>query len=420
VPERFIHRLQCDTGVNYQASAPAMQRKQLRFLFLNVGHFLDHYFMLIFATAAALRLTSEWGLSYAELIPYATPGFIAFGICAIPAGWLADKWSREAMMLIFFIGIGMSSILTGMANSPQQIAVSLTSIGLFAAIYHPVGLAMVVQGRTKTGIPLAINGVFGNMGVACAALLTGFLIDTTGWRSAFMVSGVISICIGLFYFIFTRTDKQIEMTASAPSAATEKAQSTHYATGRLLRVFAIILFTTAIGGLIFQSTTFALPRVFEERLTQLADTATLVGWYTFIVFSIAAFAQLFVGYLVDNHSVRVVFACVALLQAIFFTLMMQLSGVAALIVAIAFMLAVFGQIPINDVLVGRMVRSEWRSRAYAIRYVVTFSVMASAVPFIAWIHSMWGFSMLFGILACAALLIFAAVLLLPSLDKAGL
>ena len=73
----------------------AMSRERLNFLFLNVGHFLDHLFMLIFATVAALRLAEEWGMSYAALIPYATPGFVAFGICAIPAGWLADKWSRE-------------------------------------------------------------------------------------------------------------------------------------------------------------------------------------------------------------------------------------------------------------------------------------------------------------------------------------
>jgi MFS family permease len=185
----------------------------------------------------------------------------------------------------------------------------------------------------------------------------------------------------------------------------------------LIRVFGIIIFTTAIGGLIFQSTTFALPKVFEERLTNLADSATWVGWYTFIVFSVAAFAQLVVGYLVDNHPVRLVFACVALLQAIFFGIMIQLSGIAALIVAIAFMLAVFGQIPINDVLVGRIVRSEWRSRAYGIRYVITFSVMASAVPFIAWVHSAWGFGTLFGMLAVAALLIFAAALLLPEFEK---
>ncbi len=77
-----------------------MARARLNFLFLNVGHFLDHLFVLIFATAA-LHLIIDWEMSYAELIPYATPGFVAFGICAIPAGWLADKWSREGMMAVF-------------------------------------------------------------------------------------------------------------------------------------------------------------------------------------------------------------------------------------------------------------------------------------------------------------------------------
>jgi len=190
-----------------------MHREQLNFQFLNVGHFLDHYFMLIFATAAALRLTTEWGLSYAELIPYATPGFIAFGICAIPAGILADKWSRHGMMLVFFVGIGASSILAGLARNPLQIGLSLTMIGVFAAIYHPVGIAMVVQGRTKTGIPLAINGIWGNMGVASAALLTGFLVDTAGWRSAFFISGIVSICVGLAYSCFLRTNRQVLLKA---------------------------------------------------------------------------------------------------------------------------------------------------------------------------------------------------------------
>lgn len=390
-----------------------MQRKQVRMLFLNVGHFLDHYFMLIFATAAALRLTTEWDMSYAELIPYATPGFIAFGVCAIPAGWLADKWSREGMMSIFFIGIGLSSILTGMANTPFQISLSLAAIGVFGAIYHPVGLAMVVQGQQKMGIPLAINGIFGNMGVACAALLSGFLIDTAGWRSAFIFSGAVAVLVGVSYFKFVRAGYLAEATSDAavPLQSAEPAAAPRATT---IRVFGIIFFTTAIGGLIFQSTTFALPKVFEERLSDIAGTATLVGWYTFLVFSVAAFAQLVVGYLVDRCPVRLVFVSLAVLQCVFFAVMIQLSGVAALIVAVAFMLAVFGQIPINDVLVGRMVKSEWRSRAYGIRYVVTFSVMASAVPFIAWIHGTWGFDRLFGSLAIAASLIVFAALLLPS------
>jgi len=383
-------------------------RDKSEFLFLNIGHFLDHFFMLIFATAAALRLTGEWGLSYAELIPYATPGFIAFGVCAIPAGWLADKWSREGMMVVFFTGIGLSAIFAGLAGSPVQIAISLTLVGLFAAIYHPVGLAMVVRDKSKTGLLLAVNGVWGNLGVASAALLTGLLIDLSGWRSAFYLTGFVSILIGVSYLRFIRNNP---LPLNSDNRKT--VQSSDSNSKDLWRIFAIILVTTAIGGLVFQSTTFALPKVLEERLSDIAGSATMNGWYAFIVFSIAAGGQLVVGQLLDKYSVKLIFVVVAALQALFFTVMIQLEGVTALLVSIAFMLVVFGQIPINDVLLGRVVRSEWRSRAYALRYLVTFSVMASAVPFIAWIHQHWGFDRLFAVLAFAAVCILLAVLLLP-------
>ncbi len=391
-----------------------MQKSRLSFLFMNIGHFLDHLFVLIFATAA-LRLSSEWGLSYAELIPYATPGFIAFGIGAIPAGWLADKWTREGMMVVFFLGIGTCSILASMADTPLEMAVCLTLIGLFAAIYHPVGLAIVVQGLEKTGVALAVNGIFGNMGVASAALLTGFLVDATGWRSAFIVPGAVSIVIGVLYLRFVQMDRTAPVCASA--GAVTGTQPAPLQKSMLLRIFGIILFTTAVGGLVFQSTTFSLPKVFDERLTGIAGSTMLVGSYAFLVFSLAAFAQLVVGYLVDNQSVRTVLAAVAFLQAVFFLAMTQLEGVAALLVAIAFMLVVFGQIPINDVLVGRIARSDWRSRAYALRYIVTFSVMASALPLIAWIQGTWGFDVLFRMLAVAAFAIFLAALFLPGREK---
>jgi len=390
-----------------------VQSSRVRFLFLNVGHFLDHFFMLIFATAAALRLTAEWGISYATLILYATPGFLALSIFAIPAGWLADRWSRDGMIVIFFIGIGASSVLAGMADSPLQIAISLTLIGIFAAVYHPVGLAMVVQGRKRMGIPLAINGVFGNMGVASAALLTGLLIDTWGWRSAFVAPGVASILIGALYQLSIRNTQQPGTSPLPSGASTDIAEQTPAPRATLFRIFSVILFTTVMGSMIFQSTTFTLPKVFDERLADLAGTATLVGWYAFLVFSLAALAQLVVGYLVDNYSVRTVFAFVAILQAVLFAIMTNLTGIMSLIIAIAFMLVVFGQIPINDVLVGRVASSEWRSRAYALRSVVGFSVTALTIPLVAWLQGTWGFIALYCLLAVAASLMFIAVLFLP-------
>ncbi len=402
----------------YRMMSRKISRQRISFLFLNVGHFLDHFFMLIFATASALVLARTWGLTYGELIPYATPGFIAFAVFSIPAGWLADKWSRQGMMAIFFIGIGLSAIATALAQSPLQIAFGLFAIGVFAAIYHPVGLSMVVHGRQNTGVPLAVNGVFGNLGVASAALITGILIDTTGWRSAFIAPGVISVVIGLAYTAFISIIED-PATATNRAASTQATERTGIDRRTLIRLFAIILFSAAVGGLIFQSTTFALPKIFDERLSDFAGTATLIGWYTFVVFAIASFAQLVVGFLVDRHAVRTVFAFVAGLQAVLFAVMYQLTGVPALLVSVAFMLVVFGQIPINDVLIARATTTEYRSRVYALRSVVSFSVLATAVPLIAWIHANWGFANLFLVLAIAATAILCAVLLLPPITARG-
>ncbi len=392
-----------------------MSRSRFHFVFLNLGHFYDHFFVLIFATVAALTLTGEWGMSYAELIPYATPGFVAFAVCAIPAGWIADKWSREGMMSVFFIGIGVSAVLTAWAETPTQMALGLVAIGAFAAIYHPVGLALVVHDRVRTGVPLAVNGVFGNLGVASAALLTGVLIDTAGWRWAFVLPGVVSVLTGLAYTALVASGRRAAAAVGPEPASGASAQLGMPGLARhvLVRVLAIVFLSAAIGGVIFQSTTFALPKILDERLGDLAGTATLVGQYAFVVFAIAAFAQLVVGYLVDNHSIRTVFAFAAGLQAALFAVMVQLTGVAALVVSVAFMLAVFGQIPIDDVLVARVTRSAWRSRVYSLLYVVHFSVTALTIPLIAWIYAWWGFETLFQVLAVAAALIFAGVLTLP-------
>ena len=114
-----------------------------------------------------------------------------------------------------------------------------------------------------------------------------------------------------------------------------------------------------------------------------------------------------------RYSVRYVFAFVAFTQSVFFALMLNLTGINALIVAVGFMLVVFGQIPINDVLVGRVAKSEWRARAFSARYIITFAVMATTIPALSYIHSSWGFTRLFLLMAAGAAIIFCTVLFLP-------
>ena len=404
-------------------------RDRAHFLLLNIGHFLDHLFSLIFATVAALALSRDWGLGYSDLLAYATPGFFAFGLFSLPAGWLADKWSRDGMMSVFFIGIGAASIATSYAQTPLQISIGLFGIGIFAAIYHPVGLAIVTAKWKNTGMRISVNGVWGNLGVACAALITGYMIDNGGWRMAFVLPGVASIMIGIIYAGLRWQDFGAKEVTSKPTGAgKDQTFSPDYKT-LLMRVSAIVFLTTVVSSIIFQSTTFALPKIFDERLQGIAgsvvdwlqfidlpgrtDIATMVGVFAFVVFAVASIAQLVVGGLLDRYGPRQVFMGVAAIQIVFFTAMPGLHDGLALAVAFGFMLGAFGQIPINDFMIGKMASGEFRARIYGIRYVVGFTVLAATLPLIAFVYENWGFDTLFRILTGAALVILAAVTMLP-------
>jgi MFS family permease len=320
-------------------------------------------------------------------------------------------------MVVFFIGIGLASIATSFAQSPIQIAAGLFVVGMFAAIYHPVGLAMIARGGKSMGMDIAVNGVWGNMGVGCAALLTGFLIDQTGWRAAFWLPGALSVLFGLAYLynFSDRVPLKNAATASVAKASSTSGDGTSNAEWRamLIRVSMIIFFTTAVSSIIFQGTTFTLPKVFDERLGGIATSATMVGWLAFVVFAVASFAQIVVGKALDVHGPRTVFAVVAVIQIVFFSIMPGLTDWFALAVALGFMLGAFGQIPINDYMIGKMAKSELRASIYGTRYVISFAVWAIVVPLIAWVHHNWGFDVLFYILAASALAILAAVLMLP-------
>ena len=201
-------------------------------------------------------------------------------------------------MGVFFVGIGLAAISTSFVQNPIR-AIGLFIIGMFAAIYHPVGLAMIARGDQQMWRDIAFNGVWGNMGVGCAALLTGFLIDLTGWRTVFWLPGLISLLFGLAYLVnyWDRLPLKNAVTTSVNKPSSKNTQQISSDEWRvmLIRVTGIIFSTTAVAGIVFQGTTFALPKVFEEQVGGIATTATMLGWLTFIVFAVASFSQLVVG-----------------------------------------------------------------------------------------------------------------------------
>ena len=383
-----------------------MTRSRFLVPFLNLGHLLDHLVMLVFPTVV-IALGREWDRPYSELLPLALGGFIAFGAFAVPAGWLADHWSRYRMMVAFFFGIGASLFLTGFASSSWQIGVGLTLTGMFAAIYHPVGIAMLVAAPAKIGRALGWNGLWGNLGLAAAAVLAGALTDLFGWRAAFFVPGLAAIAAGLGFLALVEDPGPVQKKS--------KTIGLHVDSRTMARIFAILLVATACGGVIFNSTTVAMPKVFDERLRDLTQTNLGIGALVALVYTVAAFAQVAMGALIDRFELRRLMVGIALVQIPLLALAANLEGWAMLAAALAMMLAVFGQIPLNDAIVGRYCADEYRSRVLAARYVVSFCVAAVAVPLISVLHGTpGGFRNVFLILATLAAGMLSASLFFPS------
>ena len=378
--------------------------------FLNLAHALDHMLMLIFPMAV-LGMSAAFDRSYAELLPLSLGGFIAFGAGALPAGWLGDHWSRHKMMVVFFFGTGLASIVVGLARTPTEMAVALTVLGGFAAIYHPVASAMLVADPARVGRILGVNGLCGNLGIAFSAFAAGALTDFVSWRAAFIVPGLATIAGGLAYLAFVRDP-------GAMPKATRNSGNGTIDRALMFRVFLILLVTISCGGVIFNATTVAMPKVFDERLGGLITTPLGIGVLTCFVYVIAAFAQVCVGPLIDRLETRKVFIPVVAMQVPLLFLAGFTDGWLMVLVAVPMMLAVFGQIPLNDAMIARCTADAYRARAYAVRYFVSFGGGVVAVPLIAFLHaSTGGFQRVFEVLAVLATCMMLAALGFPRFKR---
>jgi len=374
--------------------------------FLNLGHLLDHLVMLVFPTVV-IALARQWDRPYSELLPLALGGFIAFGAFAIPAGWLADHWSRYRMMAVFFFGIGASLFLTGFATSPWQIAAGLTVTGMFAAIYHPVGIAMLVSSPKNLGMALGWNGLWGNLGLAFAAIISGALMDLWGWRAAFFIPGLAAMAAGAAFLLL--------VPDPGPVPKKSKTIGLHVDARTMSHIFVILLVVTAFGGVIFNSTTVAMPKVFDERLRALTETNVGIGALVAVVYSIAAFAQVLMGTLMSRYDMKPLMIGVGLVQIPLLFAAATLDGWAMLAVALLMMMAIFGQIPLNDGIVAKYVADEYRARVLSVRYVISLGVASVAVPMIALLHrTEGGFRNVFLVLAVLACAVFVAGVFFPS------
>lgn len=379
---------------------------RLAIAFSCAGHLYSHLFMLLYPTVV-LVLGPAFDASYGELLTLATPGFIAFGLCALPAGRLGDRWSGFGMMVVFFIGTGSAAMLTGLARTPFEIAAGLTLIGVFASIYHPVGIAWVVRHSVNQGRALGVNGLFGNWGIAGAALVAGAFIELTSWRAAFLIPGAICVATGVAFLLFARS-------GAVAVASADRVVHKPRARRVLIRAFSVLAATSLFGGLVFQATTVGMPKIFDERLGDLVAGRLGVGGMVALVYFIAGFAQIIVGYLIDRYPLKPVYIGVYSVQVPLLLGAAYLFNTPLILVVAMFAFFNVGALPITDVVVARYAPPDWRSTIYGVKFAIGLGIASLGVPMVAFIHdSQGGFVVLFTLLSGFALVVALAATQLP-------
>jgi MFS family permease len=288
-------------------------------IYINISHFLDHFIMLIFAKAA-YDAGRHFGFSYDEIIVYGAVGFLLFGGMAPIAAQLADRFSRSLLMVIFHFGIGLGAILAGLSQNIYHLAAAIGVIGVFAAIYHPVGIAMLVKSNKKIGYRLGVNGVFGNMGVAAAPLITGLLLTVGDWRICFILPGLFCFAYGVAFA------KSLKIDKDGPAKPRISAADSFAPNWR--RALAALALSTASGGFIFGAMTFVVPRYFEISMTNISTSVAITGLLASIVYAIASFSQIAVGWLIDRYSAKNVLFVMAVGQVLFIYLAAQFNDLA--------------------------------------------------------------------------------------------
>lgn len=352
-------------------------------VFINAAHTLTHYALLILPTAVLAMGGVFPGLDYGAIVTLGTAMFAIYGLGSLPVGWLAERYGARAMMAAFFVGTGAALVASGLAVTPITFAVALGLAGVFLAIYHPVGTALLVDvAGPGIGRAIGINGVFGNLGVSLAPLLTGLIVAVFGWRAGFVLPGAVCLAIGVAY---------LRTPASVTAAARrEGAVFPDITRATAIKAFVVLTAIAVTNGLMFNAITILLPKLLEERLSGSADALAFIGLIAFAVSICGAVTQYSVGRLADRISLRALFLGLAASQMPLVLGLTLTTGWLTVPFAAATIATIFGQVTVNDAMLARTVPPALRARAYAVRFFVGFIGAATASPLVGMLHARTG------------------------------
>ena len=335
--------------------------------------FAAFYFVIV------LTIEKEWNISYDQLIRLWTLGALLIGLGAIPFGWLSDRWSRSGTMTIMFIGMGITSILCGLSTSIYYLFISLSFLGLFCSIYHPVGIPWVINSANRQGRALGINGIFGGVGIGSGAFVAGTLTELLNWQLAFILPGFISILIGfvMIYLIFIGK-------ISYKNFFTGNNQQDH-SRNEMILIASIMLLSMFALGLSFHNTQTALPKVFEIRIDNI--NSIQIGLMIGVIYFISGATTFFGGLIADRFNLKAIYLIGIFMQFPCYLVIAYISGYSLVILCILAAIFNASVLPTENLLLSRFTPQKYHGVVYGIKFILAFGSGPLSVFLISEIYS---------------------------------
>jgi predicted MFS family arabinose efflux permease len=270
---------------------------------------------------------------------------------------------------------------------------------------------MLVQNVSNPGAVIGINGLAGNLGIAVAALVTGFLVKWIGWRAAFAVPGILAIGCGIAFAIVCPRETE------APAKRKGKAKVV-LSPAALVRAFTVMTAAAATSSLLFTFTTNGNSQFLSEGFRGVIEDPALLGALLALIYTVASFTQIVVGRLIDRMPFKPLQLWMSVAQVPLLILAAHTQEWWLFFALLAVMIFIFGSIPFTDAMIVRYVDDRLRSRVAGMRLTVAFGISSLAVWMLGPMVKGMGFSALFWILAGLAAIKAAIVLLLPDESSA--
>jgi MFS family permease len=386
---------------------------RLAVFFACAGHFLHHVLTGLFLTLAVV-LERAWELPYDRVIALWTWGALLIGLGAPAAGWLADRFGNAPMMAAFFLGAGSATVAAGFVAGPSGMAGALAVLGVFGAIYHPVGLSWVSRAAPAAtrGRVMGLVGISGSIGVAVAALAAGGIAALAGWRAALVVPGLACIAMGAALLVAMRLGRVAD--GRAPAGATTATPGEEEARTPIA-VLVVLAVTFCLGSLLYTAFATATPKWVSESLSLdgVADAAR-IGLVVGLVFLAGSVGQLLGGALADRWSLKWLYVLTFLCKLPLLVLAGLVGGPAAVAVAAVVVLMLDFSAPVENLLLARYSSGRRRGLAFGIKFAMGFAAAPLGVNLVS---AMWGqgtgFGPFFLVLAGLTATMLLAALFLP-------